>query len=210
MDEQTPNPDDFEGIFNDLTPDMFETTTSAVDEEEGAYEGHEAFVAMVKERQRAVRTAYANMFGQMNPTAVLVSATKQRTFVPQEDETIGDFLGRLRREAIAMEAHWFFFARKQQFKLWFPESGLDHTALPDATAMSSFDEAPNATPQQEGQGVLYYAERREVEHDATGSLNEREHGIMTVQHGRIDQTIAGDPRQTNAIFELVLSSVRLV
>jgi hypothetical protein len=60
--------------------------------------------------------------GWLLSTAVLAGPEGLRTFVADDDETLGDFVGRVRDEAVRMRAHWCFLATQT---LMGPDTGRE-------------------------------------------------------------------------------------
>lgn len=191
--------DDFAGIFDDLTPDMFFAETSAVHEDEGKWTGAEAFNQVVDESLRGLRLAFASTHGQVNPTAILANATVRRFYVPDQDENLGQFLERLKREARAMGAHWFYFAKRNVYASWQePEDATSKTDMASPEAMQKASEHGSELQV----GLCWYAERRE------GDDVHHRHGVMSIEDNKITGTIEGDGDQTMGVFSAVLDVVR--
>jgi len=190
--------DDFTGIFDNLTPEMFSMETSAVDETEGNFRGVTAFNASVDERLRGIRAAFASSFGQINPIAVLSNAERQRVFVPEQDENLGMFLERLKREAVMMGAHWFFLAKKNVFSVWYDEAGSEGSADVASPEAEQIAAERGSEPEV---GILWYAERRE------GTEIHHRHGVLQIEGNRIAGATEGDSEQTMGVFSLVLDAV---
>lgn len=192
--------DDLTGIFDHLTPDMFIAETSAIDETEGNYVGVDAFNASVDERIRGLRAAFATSFGNINPLAVLSNATTQRVFTPQQDENVGLFLERLQREAMTMGAHWFFFAKRNVFAVYWRELDDDDVRHDAASDESQREAIADGTEPEVG--ILWYAERRE------GAEIHHRQGVLEIDGHRISGATEGDGRQTLGVFSTVLDVVK--
>lgn len=191
--------DNLRGIFDNLTPDMFITETSAIDESEGVYRGSVAFNASVDERLRGIRAAFATSYGQVNPLAVLTNATTQRVFTPQQDENLGQFLERLKREARSMGAHWFFLAKKNVVAVVWEELE-DTDERHDVTSKASELMAKAAGVEPEV-GILWYAESRE------GNERVHRHGALRIEGNKLGEATEGDGQQTHGVFSLILDAV---
>lgn len=102
--------DDFDGIFDDLTPEDFAFTTTAVLESGADTAGVDGFEEFVASQIKAVRTAFAqSRSGILAPIAALQSDTVFRLFGQiTADETIGDLVPRLTEEARVISAKWTF------------------------------------------------------------------------------------------------------
>lgn len=187
----------FEGIFDDLTPEMFALETSAVLEVTGQFTGREAFDAAVDDQIRNVRSAFATSGGKVNPLAVLFNATTQRNFTPDRDENLGQFLERLQREARVMKAHWMFIAKESVFQTYDHEEGEE---VPDPSSKNALSRA-NAAGKGLRAGILWYAEYREGD-------GGRRLGTMAATGNRITETTEGDEEQRIAVFSLILDGIQ--
>lgn len=191
--------DEFAGIFDDVTPDMFIAETSAVHEDEGSFVGTAMFNTVVDEALRGVRTAFASSFGQINPTAMLANATTRRFFAPEQDENLGQFLERLKREAMTMGAHWFFLAKRNVVAVWYEE---DEEAERHDTGSDDAMRTAAMHGSEPEMGVLWYAERRE------GGETHHRHGVLKIEGHKITDATEGDDKQTIGVFSLILDAVR--
>lgn len=187
----------WEGIFDDLTPEMFALETSAVLESSGEFAGREAFDTAVDEQLRNVQSAFAASGGKINPIAVLFSATMQRNFTPDRDENLGQFLERLQREARVMGARWLFIAKESVFQNYDHEEGDEKPDPSSAGALSRADAAGSGLKA----GILWYAEYREGE-------GGRRLGTMTASGNRITESVEGDEEQRIAVFSLILDGTQ--
>lgn len=98
-------PDEFDGIFDDLTPQDFAPLSTVTFPAESTH-----FDELVTARLEAVRLAYTP--GESLSHAVLSNGKEVRQLAPDgDDETMGEFLQRLARNARNMHAHSFFFCR---------------------------------------------------------------------------------------------------
>lgn len=183
---------EFAGIFDDLTPDMFSLDTSAVLEREGIFTGRKAFNLSVDEQIRNIQTAFAASGGKINPLAVLTNATMQRSFTPDRDENLGDFLERLKREARMMSAHWLFIAKESTIGTYDREPDEDYLDI-------ASDEAKSRAGDMRA-GILWYAERRE------GKPHHRI-GAMETAGKQVTSVTEGDERQKLTVFSLILDGV---
>ncbi|NUS02073.1 MAG: hypothetical protein HOV97_05860 [Nonomuraea sp.] len=190
---------EFIGIFDEISPDMFIVETSAIDEIEGNFRGATAFNASVDERLRGIKAAFASSFGKINPIAILTNATTQRVFVPQQDENLGQFLERMQREARTMGAHWFFFAKKNTFAVYYPED--DDEEIYDVGSDAARERAARSGSDL-SVGILWYAERRE------GEEVHHRHGALEVEGHKVTKATEGDGDQTLGVFSTVLDAVR--
>jgi hypothetical protein len=102
--------DELTGIFDALTPDDFVTESTAIASMAGCYAGADVLDGFVEHQLNAVRLAFAMSDGWLFTTAVLAGRDGLRTFVADDDETLRDFVGRVRDEAARMRAHWCFIA----------------------------------------------------------------------------------------------------
>lgn len=138
--------DQLTGIFDALTPDDFVVETTAVTTMEGCFSGAEVFDGFVEHQLHAVRLAFSVAQGWLTTTAVLASPTCLRAFVADEDETLTDFVARLRHEALRMGAHWSLVAFQT------------HVGPRDLrTALSASAETPVAVPVSGCEAVVWQA-----------------------------------------------------
>ncbi len=149
--------DDITGIFDDLSPEDFKSTTTAFTEISRTNVGLDAFNAFVDEQLRAVQISYATAKGDMAPVAVLANDSIQRLYVPSDEETLQNYLDRLSEEAKQMGATWFFISRPTQVGSHLVGSDEVH----DATTAETIQEAKEQGALQ--RGLFWYADRREDE-----------------------------------------------
>lgn len=149
--------DEFDGIFDDLSPADFFSQTTAYQEISRTNKGLEAFNGFVDEMLRAVQMAYAMAEGDVGAIAVLANSETMRMFVPVDEETVQNYIDRLNEEAKQMNAHWFFLARATKVGSHLVDRGEMH----DATQAKVIEEAHDQGELQDG--LFWYAERREDE-----------------------------------------------
>jgi hypothetical protein len=107
--------DEIGEAFKNVSVQDFVRDTSAIAEQrygddfKESTRGDVAFDRFVDGCILTSRTAAARP-GDFRPWSVLHNAEMQRTFTPDDDETIVDYAHRLHREAKAMNATWFFTA----------------------------------------------------------------------------------------------------
>lgn len=183
--------DEFEyaGVFDDLTPEDFTRETSAR-AEVPRISGFDAFV---DEQLRAVRTAWIASETWMQPLALIANHEKQRIFIPDDDESLRQFVARMHREAVEMGAVWTFVARRAMVVTF----GVD-----DGTFDRDLDD-PESIEQAIAQGILrlgvqWYAERRE------GNESQRRHGQFQDEDGTLGALIEGAPLQKVPLFPEIL------
>jgi hypothetical protein len=102
--------DELSGIFDGLTPEDFVVESTAIAAMAGCYSGPDILDGFVEHQLSAVRLAFAMSEGWLRTTAVLAGLQGLRTFVADDDETLDDFVSRVRGEAARMQAHWCFIA----------------------------------------------------------------------------------------------------
>lgn len=102
--------DTLTGIFDSLTPEDFVVGSTAIASMAGCYAGADVLDGFVEHQLNAVRLAFTMSDGWLVSTAVLAGRDGLRMFVAEEDETLLDFVARIRREAARMRAHWCFMA----------------------------------------------------------------------------------------------------
>lgn len=186
--------DEFNGIFNDATVADFIRPTSARSEIARTNQGAEAFNQFVEEQLRAVRTAWIAAETYMQPLAIVANRDSQRIFIPDDDETLRQFVHRMRREAQAMGAIWTFVAKRTMVAcLGAPTSLLKDFDVSDPTVWGEAEAAGLLRL-----GVLWYAERRE------GQQQQKRHGQMQDEGGTLGQLIEGASNQDVPLFNEIL------
>lgn len=148
-----------EGFFDHLTPQDFHRETSA---RHVAVIDEQPFDKFVESSLDALRLAYHASDGQPNPVAVLISKDGRRIFAPDDDETLGQYIDRLAREARKYEAHTLFTA-------WLTEGGTyDGDTQHEVGTDEGLEQVENM------QEVLYWY----AQHKRT-----IRHGIMALDQG---------------------------
>jgi hypothetical protein len=102
--------DELTGIFDDLSPEDFVLESTAIASMQGCYAGPDVLDGFLEHQLNAVRLAFSMADGWLYTTAVLAGREGLRTFVADDDETLRDFVSRVRGEAARMRAHWCFMA----------------------------------------------------------------------------------------------------
>jgi len=191
--------DDLTGIFDNLDPSDFIVETSAFDEVDGSFVGSTAFDAFIEEKIRTIKVMLPASGGAFNPMAFLGNAEVIRAFAGQQDENLGMYLERLKREARTMGATWFFFAKKNVIVRTFNESD-DTPDVEDPNYRQAILEEDDAV---EEVCIVWYADRRE------GSEVQHRQGLLALNDlgTHVTQTIEGDERQTISVFGGVLDAV---
>jgi hypothetical protein len=184
--------DEFTGIFDDLTPEDFELSTSAFADVHWDQEGGEkAFNEFVATQITTLRTTFSAAEGRIQSLAVLANPNRMRSFLPEDDENLGQYLERLGREAEKMRATWFFISRVTM---------VGSVTSVDPIMFDAGDHQAESAPKVE-RGVIWFAARRE--YDGRGHRQ----GIMTAVGNHLGKMIEGTPDQTFGIFEVVLDKV---
>lgn len=186
--------DEYEGIFDEATVDDFLRETSARSEVPRTNKGSEAFNQFVEEQLRAVRTAWISAETYMQPLAIVANHEKQRIFIPDDDETLQDFVNRMHREAKSLEAIWTFIAQRTMVASL--GEGLDVDQDVDVSDPDEWEKAVAAGIVK--LGVLWYAERRE------GLDRQHRHGQMVDENGTLGRHIEGAPNQGIPLFAGIL------
>lgn len=187
--------DDLDGIFDDLTPEDFEIDTTAISEISRENRGVEAFNAFVDEQIRALRMAYSAGAGHINPVTTIANAQVQRLFLPNSDETLGDYFERLHDEAEKMQGSWLFIARRTQVGSHL----IAPSEMHDATQSPVIQEAEAAGMLKDG--VIWYGESRE-----TGEIHRRLGILFDDGHGNLERPVESPPEanQRMELFERIL------
>lgn len=194
-DPSNDNNDDLTDIFEHLTPEDFVTETTSMEDLARANEGAEAFGAFVDEQLRMLRTAYIAAEGQLNPIAIIASPTVQRIFAAEDDESLGQYVARVAREAKRIGAIWTFISKKTLVASH--ETEYDGSPQPDVNDPEEV-QAAVATGAMV-LGVMWYAERRE------GNEHQHRIGIMLDEHGRrLGKSVEGSDVQGVPLFAQIL------
>lgn len=198
-DNDNPNHDEFEyaGVFDDATMADFTRETSAKTEVLRKNMGHEAFTAFVDEQIRTIRTAWIASETYMQPIAIVANHEKQRIFTPDEDETLRQFIARMHREAVAMDAIWTFVAKRNMV------ASLGASSPDDEYSVDVSDPEQWQQAIADGLvrlGVVWYAERRE------DGNRERRHGQMQDEEGTLGRLREGAPNQNMPLFTEILGN----
>jgi len=181
--------DEYDGIFDDASVEDFLRESSAKSEVPRTNDRLDTFNQFVEEQLRAVRTAWIAAETYMQPLALVANQEKQRIFIPDDDETLGQFVDRMHREAKAMDATWTFIAQRTLV-------GSSYGPPVDV----SDDEAVNEAI-KEGLlhlGLLWYAEQRDE-----GNRYHR-HGQMVDDNGTLGPLKEGAASQSLPLFERIL------
>jgi hypothetical protein len=185
--------DNLTGIFDHLDPGDFERTSSAVHEESRRKLADTEFDQFVQTQLRAVRHAFAGADGRMNPIAILTSPTVERMFAPEDDETMGQYIDRLAREAHLIGANWLFISHRTSVGILMTPEGADVPVADDPKMMAE------AVARGEAQEAVYwYAENC----SATETL--RRHGFLTIVGTHLGQLVEGEADQKVKLFGRIL------
>lgn len=186
--------DEWDGIFDDATVGDFIRDTSARTEMARTNHGLEAFNLFVDEQIRAVRTAWISAETYMQPLAIVADHEKQRIFIPDDDETLRQFVERMHREAKAMDAIWTFVAKRTMVANLGSASDAEHDI--DVDDPDQWEQAVAAGLVQ--LGVMWYAERRE------GGDRQHRHGQMVDEGGVLGELREGARNQSIPLFAMIL------
>jgi hypothetical protein len=186
--------DEYEGIFDDATVADFLRETSAKLELAQTGHGVDAFNRFVDEQLRAVRMAWIAAETYMQPLAVIANGAQERVFIPDDDETMGQFVERMHREAVAMEATWAFVAKRTMVANL--GAALDVEQDIDVTDPEEWEKAVAAGIVR--LGVVWYAERRE------GDERHHRHGQMQDEEGTLGEMREGSRSQALPLFASIL------
>lgn len=170
-----------DGFWNDLTPQDFERPTSArhaVDVKE-----HQPFNKFVEASLDALRLAFHAADGQPNPVAILISDHGRLIFAPDDDETLGQYIDRLTREAKGFYAHTLFTA-------WLTEGGTyEGDTQHDLGSSEGLEEV------SEMREVIYwYAQRK----------RKIRHGIMMIEAGDTGDIVEAPAEHAAHVYRQIL------
>lgn len=186
---------EYEGIFEDATvADFIRTTSARLETTRTGGQGLEAFNRFVDEQLRAVRMAWIAAETYMQPLVLLTNDTQQRVFSPDDDETLRQFIERMHREAIAMEATWVFIAKRTMVGNIGDAIDTEHDV--DVSDTEEWEKAVAAGVVR--LGVVWYAERRE------GAERHHRHGQMQDENGTLGEMREGARNQGIPLFAAVL------
>ena len=169
--------DELTGIFDNLTPEDFTP-----------FRGRIAFDKFVAENIETTRTSWLAADGHINPIAVLATPAERWTFAPTDDETLGEYVERLRGEAKRLGASWLFISRKTLVGTYL----VDGDSVPDASDPEAIQKAIESGLMVEG--VFYFAERVE------GAERDSRHGLMRPEGERLGEVVEGNPNHQSASF----------
>jgi len=177
--------DELTGIFDHLTPEDFSKRK---------YDQEDPFHQFVDAQLQATRTGFTASDGHLNPFAVLGDSGHTVTLTPTVDETLGEWISRLRTEAQRMNARWLYLARKTLVGHYDAHAG---DPVPDTT-----DPEALAKALEEGllrEGMFFYAERTD------NGKKESRHGTMRIDNNTLGPTVEGDStKQTVDFFKGIL------
>lgn len=194
-------PEYYEGIFADLTPERFQLDTSAIGQHWAVGSdynvGEELFTKFVTEQLRTLETSWIAGRGKdIDPVAILATQDAQWVFVPDMDESLGDYVKRLRREAKQLRAHWVFISRLTAVTET-TDSEPAHDAT-DPALIARYMENGGMVP-----ALYYYAQR------VDSGESQRRQGfrkVLPVSDGRRDladlEEMSAD--QPNSFFDVIL------
>lgn len=185
------NDDELTGIFDDLKPeDFFGSTVGAAHVE--------PFSNFVDRMVETVRTAYLAAGGQVDSLAVLATGEREWSYVPNDEESLGDYLERLRLEAKRLSATRLFVIRRTMV-------GSQEIPAEDAEKGEVFDVGHAqriAEAVEDGrmvEGVFYYASCSE------GAKVTR-YGIMRSSGARLSEPVEAEVQQAVTHYDSILGS----
>lgn len=190
----------YEGVFDDLTPEQLIQGPRASKTKTGTFVGPEAFARFVDESvaktaKRYTRKAkrYPDAFAPVVVHCALATPATLLTYEAEHDDTVGLFLERLRTDAKLMRATWFFIAVKTVVgSRQVPEDAPE----PDITSAGAMDDVVEDGVM--GEGILWHAKRSE-----NGDTQQR-NGILTVVENTIVEQIEGSETQAIEVFAHIL------
>ena len=186
---------EFNGVFDDATVADFIRATSARSEVARTNKGAEAFNQFVEEQLRAVRTAWIAAETYMQPLAIVANHDTQRIFIPDDDETLRQFVERMRREAKVMGAIWTFVAKRTMVANLGAAAASERDF--DVSDPEEYEKAVAAGIVR--LGVVWYAERRE------GTQQQKRHGQMQDESGTLGEPYEGARNQGLPLFSEILA-----
>lgn len=176
--------DEFAGIFDDLNPNDFGGVTSAPARKE-------TFQEFLEANLRAVRISYLAVDGnQLNPIAILQAEDTEWTYAPEDDESLGEYVDRLREEAKRLNAVRLFISRTTKVGV------LPTGDLPDAGDLNTATEMMENGELSDG-AAFFGMER-------VGDVWERVHGIMVAFANRLGEAQYAPDDQSMDLFARIL------
>lgn len=174
--------DDMSGIFEHLTPQDFMRSSAR----HVAVWDQQSFEEFVNACLDMVRFAFHASDGSPDPVALLIGTDGRRLYAPDEDETLGQYLDRLSREAKEYGAH-------SLFTMWLTKGGTyesDH--------FSRIDSDENLAKVQGGlKPVIYwYAQYGQAVR----------HGIMTIVDGDTGDVFEAPAEHAAPVYRAVLGT----
>lgn len=181
--------DEFEGIFDDLSPEDFNRESSARSIK--TVKKPKSFDDFVQHWLDATRLAFHAADGRMDPTAVMMDSNSRRIiFSPDDDETLGQYIDRLQREARTLGATWFFTTVLTQGGTYQTDEGR---IIGDPEALEEAREQDALKP-----CIYWYAERRD------GANDEIRHGIIGIDAGDTGEVFEAPSEHASPIYRKVL------
>lgn len=172
------NDDELTGIFNDLKPEDFFGT--AARDIKG-----KTFDAFVDDNIQTIQVAYLAASGELDPIAILATATKEWTYTPNDEETLGEYLHRLTDEAKRLGATRMFLIKATLV-------GTDRVLQNEAPTVGEVENIEEGIRNgQVTMGVFYYAQTKE------GPEVRRRVGIMRGHGNRLGEPV--EPSTAQAV-----------
>lgn len=186
--------DELTGIFDDIKPeDFFGSSASSAAHVEETYD---KFVSRMVE---TTRTAYLAAAGQMDSLAFLSGGGTEWMYVPDDEETLGEYLERLRQEAKRLNATRLFIVRRTLVGAQeMPAEDIERGEVFDVGHAQKIAEAA-----EEGRmvpGVFFYASCSE-----SGKPDTR-YGIMRASNVRLGEPVMSEVNQPVTHFDTILGT----
>lgn len=179
--------DDFniDGIFEHVTPEDFLRVSSA---RHVATMQQQSFDDFVTSSLETTRFAYHAADGDLCPVALLVGPGGRRIYAPDDDETLGQYLKRLHREARQHATHTLF-------TVWLTQGGTYKGDVPERVngpeALQHAEKANGGLQQV----IYWYAQ----------SYSEIRHGIITIDdQGNTGEVIEAPDHTASHLYKEIL------
>lgn len=176
-----------EGFFDHLSPDDFVRESSA---RQVAVLDDIPFDDFVERSLESLRFAYYAADGNPNPVAILVGPDGRRIFSPDDDETLGQYLDRLGREARKHKSTRLFTA-------WLTEGGTYEGE--DQHDIGSQDGLALVGEENMKIVLYWYAQNKR-------KPKQIRHGLITIEAGDLGDCVEADGDHAAPVYRQILGA----
>lgn len=190
------NEDDISRMFEDITPDLFKTNTSAkrVNVNSGSDQTKDNFYVWVQSNIEATRICMdvvSEVADHLPMFSVMVNDEETRVFVAEQDETVQMMVSRLTRESQQMQPSWLYLALKSTAAIGGQTYDL---STPEGKAQLERDRTKQAV-------VNWYAEQLQPEHEIV-------FGSIQAETPEKHVYLGSDVRGASPVFKSILEYAR--